>query len=458
MKSLNYVELSKMCNTLNTTLEGNHIPNVVLINSSDILLTFSYYRKEKLLISLNHNAPFISLVDGSVAVSTLQNKLCEELRKYVKDTILTNIKTLNNDRIAEISLQKTDDFYEKHIYYLILELIPRSPNLLLLDQDRKIIFATHYTSLESKRVILKNFIYEVPESHQIDAKIEVDFEKYKIEANEYIIESMKNRNKEKFDKLISTIKRKIKTAKHKEEVLTTEIEDAKEALIYKDHGNMLLTLKYDEHELNNYIHECNVPYDNTKDVTTNINNLFKKYKKAKTTIELDKEQLLLNEENIAKLEKDLKDLEDGDEALYILLSSLYLKTSVPKHEVNKLTPYFTTIDGTKIGFGRNASQNDLLTFKKAKDEHYFLHVMNVHGSHVIIFKPNPSDNDKENAAMLALLLSNMETGSVQIAKVKDIKKGQFPGQVLMNKYSEIKINNIKDKVRKSLEKAKRVTF
>lgn len=458
MKSLNCVELSNLCNTLNSTLLGNHIPNVVLINSSDILLSFSYYRKEKLLISLNHNSPFISLVDGNISMSTIQNKLCEELRKYVKDTILTNIQTIKNDRIVEISLQKTDEFYEKHYFYLIIELIPRSPNLILLDENRKIIFATHYTSLESKRIILKNFIYEAPESHPSEMKIEIDFNQYKFDANTYIAESIKNRNKEKFDKLISTIKRKIKTAKHKEEVLNKEIDEAKESLIYKEYGNMLLTLKYDEHELKNYINENNVPYNETKDITTNINNLFKKYKKAKTTIELDKEQLVLNEENITILEKDLKDLEDGDEALYILLSSLYLKTSVPKHEVNKLTPYFVNIDGTKIGFGRNASQNDLLTFKKAKDDHYFLHVMNIHGSHVIIFKINPSDNDKENAAMLALLLSNMEVGTVQIAKVKDIKKGQFPGQVLMNKYSEIKINNIKDKIRKSLEKAKRVTF
>ena len=42
--------------------------------------------------------------------------------------------------------------------------------------------------------------------------------------------------------------------------------------------------------------------------------------------------------------------------------------------------------------------------------------------------------------------------------LEDLKKGQFPGQVIMNKYTEIKINNIKDKIKKSLENSKRITF
>ena len=121
-------------------------------------------------------------------------------------------------------------------------------------------------------------------------------------------------------------------------------------------------------------------------------------------------------------------------------------------------PYYVTIDNTKIGFGRNANQNNVLTFKYAKEEHYFLHVKDTHSHHIVILKNNPNDNDKLNAACLALALLNKEAGVVNIAQIKDVKKGHNLGLVLLNKYTEIRVNNIPNKVKNALEKAKRIIF
>ena len=57
-----------------------------------MILTFSFYRKEKLLISLNHNYPLIGMVDKDISFPTILNKLSDELRKHIKDTIVTDIK------------------------------------------------------------------------------------------------------------------------------------------------------------------------------------------------------------------------------------------------------------------------------------------------------------------------------------------------------------------------------
>ena len=160
--ALNYQDVKEIASNINEKIKGNHIAGITLINSHDAVFTFSYYRKEKMLISLNHNYPLVGMVDKEISFPTVMNKLCEELRKYIKDTIVLNIEALNDDRIISFTFQKTDEFYQKKLYYLVVELIPHHPNLLILDEGKHIVFANHYSSLTDKRLVLKNMIYEAP--------------------------------------------------------------------------------------------------------------------------------------------------------------------------------------------------------------------------------------------------------------------------------------------------------
>ncbi|MCR4879398.1 MAG: NFACT family protein, partial [Bacilli bacterium] len=301
---INYLELKEISKEINEKVKSNHIANIALINSSDIVFAFSYYRKEKLLISLNHNSPFIGMINKDITFPTVLNKLCEELRQKVKDTIVTNIEVLNNDRIIQITLQKTDEFFAKHVFFLILELIPHHPNLLILDASRRIIFANHYSSLTDKRIIIKGANYELPEAKDVK-EMSVDLSQYDEFIQNYLDEALKVRMKEKYSKLIDTIKRKLKTANNKTKVLNKEIEEAKEKLIYQEYGTTLLTLKDDKEFIEQYIKENDVPFDQTKSYVDNANILFKKYKKSKETIAKDKEQIEINNALIEKLNHDI---------------------------------------------------------------------------------------------------------------------------------------------------------
>ena len=456
--ALNYLELIEISKDINEKIKGNHIATISLINSNDIIFGLSYYRKEKLLISLNHNYPLIGMVDKEIAFPTILNKTCDELRKNIKDTIILGVEVINNDRIIQISLQKTDEFYVKHVFFIILELIPHHPNLLILDEEKHIVYATHYSSLTDKRIIVRGLKYELPEAHELNQNLNVNIDEYRKYLEVYLSSSMKLRLNEKYSKLIDTIKRKIKTANNKEKVLETEISEAEDKLIYQEYGSTILTMKDDKEYLESYIKENNVPLDSTKNYVDNANLLFKKYKKAKETITKDKEQIELNKAQLDKLNNDLSSLNDADESMYLLLSSEYLKTPIPKQEVNKLSPFYTVIDGTKIAFGRNSVQNDMLTFKRAHKDNYFFHIKDQAGSHVVILKHNPSDKDKENAAMLCLALANKEAGEVQMALIKDIKKGQFLGQVLFSHYELIRINKVSDKIKVALNNVKRINL
>ena len=160
--ALNYQDVKELTFNIKEKIKGNHIAGITLINSHDAVLTFSFYRKEKLIISLNHNYPLVGMIDKEISFPTIMNKLCEELRKNIKDTIVIDVEALNDDRIISFTLQKTDEFYQKKLLYLIVELIPHHPNLFILDEERHILFANHYSSLTDKRLVLKNMIYEAP--------------------------------------------------------------------------------------------------------------------------------------------------------------------------------------------------------------------------------------------------------------------------------------------------------
>ena len=117
LPKLNLKGINIVVNELKDKVLNNFISNISIINSSDILLTFSFYNKEKLLVSLNHNNPFLSLIDASYNEHTIVGNLNDNLRKYLKGSYITNIEQINSDRVIKFSLTKTNEFYQKDNYY-----------------------------------------------------------------------------------------------------------------------------------------------------------------------------------------------------------------------------------------------------------------------------------------------------------------------------------------------------
>ncbi len=123
--------------------------------------------------------------------------------------------------------------------------------------------------------------------------------------------------------------------------------------------------------------------------------------------------------------------------------------------VDASKPYYIYINNKRIGFGKNKDQNNYLTFKKADKEDTFIHLADYHGSHVVIFEQNPSDELLLTASEIALLLAGKEEGELQVAKIKDIKKGPEKGLVLLNKYSTITLKSVRNSTKLLLKTQKR---
>ena len=445
---MNYYSVSsfrKIVKELREKIIGCKINNITVINSHDFLCTLSMIKNEKLLISLNHQHPFLSLITVQEAIPTIMGKLNELLRKVLKDAYIVDLDLVNDDRIVHLLIQKANEYYEKITMHVYLECIPQRANLVFVDDHKQIIHALHYAPITANRPILNGLTYELPaQSKMIEEKDLPSLDEIKKQAENYYQEAINLHKKEKFTPLYHYIKTRIKSLGKKSTVLTNEIANAEEHLKDVEIANNILAFQCEKELLDDYLKENNIKLDNDKSLVDNANLLFKRYKKSKRTIEMAKIEL-----EKAKQESEYLD--------YLLATSKFMNDDellslcrelLPKQNHSKKVSsikYGTVVVGnTKILYGKNASSNNELTFKVANKDDFYLHIKNYHGAHVIIKNSKPTNEEKLLAAEICLILSNKPAGEVMIASMKDVKKGQALGEANLLNYSTILLNNVRE--------------
>ena len=443
MNYYSFSSLNKTINELKKKIVGCKINNITVINSHDFLCSLSMVKQEKLLISLNHQHPFLSLINVNEVAPTIVGKLNELLRKLLKDAYIVSVDLVNDDRIICFKMQKANDFYEKVSFSVCLECIPQRANLVFVNDEGKIMHALHYAPITSNRPILNGLSYELPPHGELKEEDVPSLEDIKKEAEKYYLSALAVHKKEKFTPLYRYIKTRIKSLTKKSVVLEKEIKEAESHLKDADHGNYILAYLQEPELLGEYLKDNNLLLDKEKSLVENANLLFKSYKKSKRTIEMATIEI-----NKAKDESDYLN--------YLLASSQYMNDDellslsmelLPKQSQKKKTlpiKYGTIIyKGVKILYGKNASSNNELTFKVAAKEDWYLHIKDYHGAHVIIKDANPSNEVKLVAAELCLILSNKDAGDVMITNMKNVKKGHALGEANLLNYSTITLNNVR---------------
>ncbi|MBO4285879.1 MAG: NFACT family protein [Bacilli bacterium] len=447
--------LAKVIKKLNETVVSNFIAKTTVLNKTDCLLSFSFYKNEQLLISLNHNNPFIGLVKKREDIVTENGNLNEQLKQRVRNTYIEEINQLNDDRILQIKLSFSDDFNAKRHYFLIIELIPHHPNLLILDDQNTIIFANHYTDITVDRVLIRNGRYQLPEKHESNPQ-NISLESFNESCERYLDKVLTNKQLNPYSNLLKYLDKEIKKCHRKEEVLLKEISDSSNYADFKERGDSILTYAYDKEELSNYLKENSIEYDNNLSPIDNANKQFKLYRKKKATITHDEEEIKKNKERLNQLLDDLDTIKSLDLYKINALQSRYPKfIKKQKIVINPKYPFFTIINGVKYAFGRNAMQNDYLTFRLADKDHYFFHIKDYAGAHVILMKDNPTEQEISVASQIAIYVSKRDIGEVSYAKVSTIKKGQKAGEVILSSYSSYVVKNIEEEVKLAVKNASR---
>ena len=397
-------------------------------------------------ISLNFAKPFIEITNFAPKYLKPDTSLfAQNIKKYFANAKLSNFRQINKDRIVAFDLHKVYENYDVFDGTVYIELFSNHPNLIITNTSNQIIFAKHYTNVQSIRLILNNIEYSLPEKKFDFDKANYSIQSYIQKYNDNLLDSIiKDQNLDIF----KLLKNKKKNIIKKLESFKKQKEEYNNFNIYKEAADYIYCYLDEEHK-EIKIDEQVITLDPALDNIGNANKLYKKYKKAKKGQEMIDDFITKISAELEYFEKiDLQlinySIDDINEIRYQLVKDGYLKNKAnSKIEKPSFSPYYIEIDGVKICYGKNSLQNDTLTFQLSKKDYYYLHIKDYHGAHVVIFDNNPEPKLIKIAAELALFLSNKESGDVQLADICDVKKTNSKGKVLINKYELITINSYK---------------
>ena len=453
---------------LNETLQGERLSKLTYLTSD--VCYFHLKRREKLVFSLRGNDPYVYLSKTLEDVTGIPSSFCLMLRKEIQNAEIDGVSLVNHDRIFRFALTAISSTFKPIARYLIAELLPGKTNLILLDEEEKILGAQRMGEFGQNHLILRGVKYLPPEKMEFTprrAESSFSFEEYqsKSEAKEETVLSL--RKKELYKPLFDFLKRKVRSGEKKLKMLETDKENAKTHLNDGDYGSFIFmnmdAIDPTSGHMDYYGED--IKLDPRKSASANAELFFKRAKKSKTALKMA-------EENRLKAEKDLEGfkaasifVEHADEAVLGDLMEHYgLRKSKAKKKGDALIssaslPYFVSIDGTTYLFGKSMKQNDFLTFHlDTCKTHLWFHIEGDSGAHVMLRKDDPSQEEITLAAEIAIAASEAIDGTVMCALRKDVRKGNVPGQAVVSEYKTIRVNKISEKAVSALENARKISL
>ena len=286
--------------------------------------------------------------------------------------------------------------------------------------------------------------YEINEYNTLNEAINSYFE-------EFVNTSLITDKKKKIEKfLLNKIKKNYKILENIEKDIFKDsnfeeyryLADLLASYIY------LIKPRMDKIEVFDYNKNKNIliDLDPKKSPSDNLNLLYKKYRKAKKGLEFANErkikiledQKYLDEVlNFLIKENDYLGLEEIEDELGLKKKIENKKNKIKKRELLKYV-----YNGYEIFVGRNHTENNHLTFEKAKNNDIWLHVRDIPGSHVIIVT-NKKKVDQDTlyyAAGLAALHSKGEGRKIiDYTERSNVKRTNKFGNVTFNNFKSIEV-------------------
>ena len=421
------------------------INKVISPTKNDFILYFSKNKDFGLFCSINNNAPFVNVCNTRIS-STIQSPFLNKMKSKLLGAFLEDAEILNNDNILCLSFVKTTDTYDRIRIKMIFEIFKANSNLIFIE-DEAISDALRIKSLETKHPTIVGLKYLPPdkigESKELTKNELFGFHNYVANIeNKYL--------NEKYATVTASLKRKRKTIINKITKLVQEKNDATKNLVYKEYGDILLSFVDEIHkgqEVFEY-EDYKIPLKPDYSPIQNSQFYYKQYKKSKTALDLVDKYIDESNETLNYIDEILNSVNFYNEDDYIELITeleknkmikIRVKTAIKKGKTVS-NPYYFFKNGVRIGFGKNAKQNNKLTFEFANKNCYYAHIKDDHGPHVVIFDDNPSDEVIQTACELALALANKKDGDVLFTPIKYIKKTSTLGLVNVLKYETYHIN------------------
>ncbi len=436
---ISHNELQKHVEKLNIELKDVGLFTPILLNNRTIVFPLKQIRNHYLVISLNNNDPFIYVIEDGHFYKSFEDKRLYEIRSLLSDITIKKIELDKKDKKITINgyYPASSEFKDVSLDF---EMYPHKPNLFI-----------------------NNFSYfeydDTSERESLDYEDGVIITKELCEK--HYKEELIRRKKEKYNNFINYINSKIKNSNRKIDAINKDIEVASKNLILQEVADYIFTTDLDKKKHYKEIEylDKKYPLDESLNLIDNAQLLYKKYRKAKTTIDISKENIRRAEKEL-EIYKSLKERFDNaiteKEADQVVQDSGMIKKKKETKETAFNKPYKINLNGTIIYFGRNASQNDYLSFvMKLNRDYTWLHLKDKPGSHIVICNTNPTEKELNFASEVALFASKASAGLVQFTKKKNVHRGHKLGEALLKNYSVIKVNNVSKETKEIFEKATR---
>lgn len=448
---LSHLSYQKYIEKLNVEINGEPLHSPLLLNNHTLVFPFMEKQHQALVISLNPKFPIMFRTTSDLFFSSFDNSFLQKFRKHIGKTQAHSIELDPNDFVIEFNVRSLDFGDE---YTLILELIPTKPNLVVLD-DKNCIKQV-FNKAKNRDLKYGEKYLSIGNEKLIDGEQEITNEF----LSEIFAQETQIREKEKFATFEKYLTSKIKAIKRKINAIENDVKIAAKCLEYQTFADEILTLGLNlkSHKSELELSQGNIKLDDSKTILENVESFYKKSKKAKETISRS-ETNILNAQNEIKMYEDIySSFRAGNEREKEKIASLYTLDKKKKEtvatEINR--PWKINLNGTIIYFGRNASQNDYLSFAMKLDREFtWMHIKDKSGAHLIIANKKPTENELITASEISLLCSRATTGEISYTKKKNVRRGHVLGEAILKNYSVIKINSIRKETIKLFDTAVR---
>lgn len=436
---------------LSKEIEGKTLFSPILINNETLLFPFMDNYENSLVISLNNRCPLIYEINCNIFFKSFENTFLAKFKKIFNRTIISNLKLSDKDNVVTFTLTSNESDEERKF---IAELIPNCPNLIVL-KDEKVEDAYYKNK---NRDLSFGAVYSAPlslDSLAGEQEINEEFLKQHFKTEDEL------RFKEKYAEFIKFLNTKIKSVNKKIASINNDLKNADENRKYKDYADEIYTLGLDlksnlsSVELSSGI----IKLDPSKTLGENVQLFYKKSKKAKETRNHFEINIQNAQKSLDEFNRILSEFEKADEKEKDKIMQAFFPVNKKRETTETIfnRPWKYNLNGTYIYFGKNASQNDYLSFVMKLDKEFpWLHIKNVSGSHLVICNRKPTENELLFACEFALLCSHQKTGEIVWTKKKNVRRGHVLGEAIIKNQQTIKLNRIREETITAFKNAVRV--
>ena len=461
--ALNVTEIEHVLLEISPALTGGRIQKIYQPGDRVLVLECRVPREtHRLLISCEPETARLHLVSRPLHNPASPPSFCQFLRAQVQGARLDDIRQLGHDRVVTLEVST-----RQGPRTIVCELTGHTANLLVLDERRHVL-----RDLNRQRDLVGR-PYEAPpqrgtgSTHENASRFgRGEHQRFPlsqdIEAHYQDKEGTLAGERARQERLRLLRKSLTRTLRR----LSAWREDLTKAAAYRDYaryGELLkanltaITRGMDRVTLVDYYDasfpEVTLPLDPTKSALHNMNEYFKKHRKHQTAEQELQPRIAAGEQEVDRLRREIAAIEDGSwagppSATPGLLTEK-TELSVRRSAQKRRGPFrrFISTDGLPIFVGRNAKENEELTFGLAKSDDLWLHARGVPGSHVVVRLTRGAEPPPEtlrDAATLALLYSDLKKsgkGDVIYTRRKWVRKakGQAAGAVTVTQEKTISI-------------------